>query len=31
MFDLRKEVVWTDKLFVREVEHDGKKIRLVGC
>jgi AAA-like domain len=31
MFDLRKEVSWADKLFVREVEHEGKKIRIVGC
>ena len=31
MFDLRKELSWADKLFVREVEHAGKKIRLVGC
>ena len=31
MFDLRKELSWVDKLFVREVEHAGKKIRLVGC
>jgi hypothetical protein len=31
MFDLRKEVAWADKLFVREVEHASKKIRIVGC
>jgi type II secretory pathway predicted ATPase ExeA len=31
VFDLRKEVSWADKLFVREVEHTGKKIRIVGC
>jgi len=31
MFDLRKEVAWTDKLFVREVEHEGKRICIVGC
>jgi hypothetical protein len=31
MFDLRKEVAWADKLFVREVAHEGKKIRIVGC
>ena len=31
MFDLRKEVSWTDKQFVREVEHAGKKIRMIGC
>jgi hypothetical protein len=31
MFDLRKEVSWADKLFVREVEHAGRTIRIVGC
>jgi hypothetical protein len=31
MFDLHKEVSWTNKLFVREIEHEGKKIRIVGC
>jgi hypothetical protein len=31
LFDLRKEVSWADKLFVREVEHARKKIRMVGC
>ncbi|MBK9264886.1 MAG: ATP-binding protein [Polyangiaceae bacterium] len=31
MFDMRKEVAWNDKLFVREVDHAGKHIRLVGC
>jgi hypothetical protein len=31
MFDLRKEISWADKLFVREVEHERKRIRLVGC
>ena len=31
LFDLRKEVLWADKLFVREVEHEGKQIRIVGC
>jgi hypothetical protein len=31
LFDLRKELSWADKLFVREVEHAGKKIRIVGC
>jgi len=30
MFDLRKEVSWADKLLTREVEHEGKQIRLVG-
>ena len=31
MFDLRKEVSWADKLFVREVTHEEKQIRIVGC
>ncbi|HSK05240.1 MAG TPA: hypothetical protein VK932_28525 [Kofleriaceae bacterium] len=31
MFDLRKELAWDDKLFVREVAHAGKTIRVVGC
>lgn len=31
MFDLRKDLPWADKLFVREVEHGARKVRLVGC
>jgi len=31
LFDLRKEVSWADKLFVREVAHEGKLIRIVAC
>ena len=31
MFDLRKELSWSDKLYVREVAHEGQKIHLVGC
>jgi hypothetical protein len=31
VFDLRKEVSWADKQFVREVAHAGKQIRIVGC
>jgi len=31
LFDLRKELSWADQLFVREIEHAGKKIRMVGC
>jgi hypothetical protein len=31
IFDPRKEVSWADKLFVREVEHAGKRLHLVGC
>jgi hypothetical protein len=31
MFGLRKELPWTDRLFVREAEHAAAKIRIVGC
>lgn len=31
MFDLRKELTWQEKLFVRETEHAGKRIHIVGC
>ena len=31
MFDLRKTTPWDAKLFVREVEHGGKRIWIVGC
>ena len=31
LFDLRKTANWDDKLFVREVEHGGKRIWIVGC
>lgn len=31
LFDLRETLSWEDKLFVREVEHAGKRIRIVGC
>lgn len=31
LFDLRKEIDWKEKLFVRDVEHAGKRIRVVGC
>ena len=31
MFDLRKEMSWAYKMFVREVEHSAKQIRIVGC
>jgi hypothetical protein len=31
MFDLRSEPSWDERLFLREVEHGGKTIRLVGC
>lgn len=31
LFDLRSDVAWTDKLFMREVEHASRRIRVVGC
>jgi hypothetical protein len=31
MFDLRKDLPWVDKLFLREVEHGARTIRMVGC
>jgi hypothetical protein len=31
MFDLRKERSWEERLFVREVTHKDKRVRLVGC
>lgn len=31
LFDLRKEVPWQEKLFLRDVEHQGKLIHIVGC
>jgi len=31
MFDLRKEPSWSDEIFVREIEHAGKRVRIVGC
>jgi hypothetical protein len=31
MFDLRKDLPWADKLFLREVEQAARKVRLVGC
>jgi hypothetical protein len=31
MFDLRKELRWDDRLYVREVELDGKRVHIVGC
>lgn len=31
LFDLRKEVAWADKLYLSEVEHAGKQLRIVGC
>lgn len=31
LFDLRKSVPWDDRLFLREIEARGKRIRVVGC
>ena len=31
LFDLRKELSWQDKLFVRDAEHRGKTIHVIGC
>jgi hypothetical protein len=31
LFDLRKEIDWSEKLFVRDVEQAAKRIRIVGC
>ncbi len=31
MFDMRKELSWQERLFVREVEHGGKRVWIVGC
>ena len=31
LFELRREVPWSEKLTRREVEHQGKQIRVIGC
>jgi len=31
LFDLRKELSWKEKLFIRETSYEGKVIRVVGC
>ncbi|MBI4699744.1 MAG: ATP-binding protein [Deltaproteobacteria bacterium] len=31
LFDLRQEVAWEQRLFVREIEAQGKRLRVVGC
>jgi hypothetical protein len=31
LFDLRKEVAWSEKLTLREVTHAGKRVHVVGC
>lgn len=30
-FDMRKDLPWEQRLYQREVEHAGKRIRIVGC
>lgn len=30
-FDLREDTPWVDKLFLREVQHGARTVRLVGC
>jgi type II secretory pathway predicted ATPase ExeA len=30
-FDLRKDLPWDQKLYIREVDYAGKHIRIVGC
>jgi hypothetical protein len=31
LFDLRKELAWSEKLTLRDVDHEGKQIHVVGC
>ncbi|MCX4242307.1 ATP-binding protein [Paraliomyxa miuraensis] len=31
MFDLRSTVEWSERLTLREVEHRGKRVHVVGC
>ena len=31
LFDVREDVSWSEKLFLREVQHGGKRIRVLGC
>ena len=31
MFDLRREVSWQDRITVRDVTREGKRIRIFGC
>jgi hypothetical protein len=31
LFDLRKEQPWSEKLTLRDMEHAGKRIHVVGC
>ena len=31
MFDMREKPTWQERLFMRDVVHEGKTIRIVGC
>ncbi|HSN99049.1 MAG TPA: hypothetical protein VLS89_12210, partial [Candidatus Nanopelagicales bacterium] len=31
MFDLRKDLPWSEKLSLRELSHAGKRVRVMGC
>jgi RecB family endonuclease NucS len=31
MFDLRSTASWDERLTIREVEHHGKRVHVVGC
>ncbi|HRI69402.1 MAG TPA: ATP-binding protein [Polyangium sp.] len=31
LFDRRKKMDWKDKIFQREVQHEGKQIHVIGC
>jgi type II secretory pathway predicted ATPase ExeA len=31
IFDLRKEVTWDQKLTIRTIEHEGRRVQIVGC
>lgn len=31
MFDLRTSKSWDERLTMREVEHEGKRVVVVGC
>jgi len=31
LFDLRKDLPWSEKLTLRDITHAGKRVRIVGC
>jgi hypothetical protein len=31
LFDLRRELGWSERLTRRDVEHRGKRIHVIGC